>query len=214
MPKILSRKRFRNTSYAYYKSHAPYYVKKPTVVSKDVEIISNKGLKLTIQTLFEDTKVVTRCDKSLGESRDLNVKGLDVGNSDGNQSSISDLPADQVSSSTVITFMNDGPGYSSVTTGVTCEHHEVLPTFHVSKCSIKYCCCNTHAHTRACLRARTHIHTQYILKDLFIAFYINETYIVTTHIIVKAVADGPVGQVLVGPLFLKLKTKCPFTKRK
>lgn len=160
MPKIRSRRRFRNTSYAYYKSHAPYYVKKPTVVSKDVEIISNKVLKLTRQTLFEDTKVVTRCDKSLGESRDLNVKGLDVGSSDDSQSRISDLPADQVSSSTVITFMNDGPGYSSVTTGVTCEHHGVYRTFHVSKCSIKYCCCNTHMHTR--VRAHVHIHTQIV----------------------------------------------------
>ena len=138
MPKIRSRKRLRNTSYAYYKSHAPYYVKKSTVVSKDVEIISNEGLKLTRQTLFENTKVVNANDKSLGESRDLNVKGLNVGNSDGSQLRISDLPADQVSSSTVITFMNDGPGYSSVTTGVTYEHHEVLRTFHVSKCIVKH----------------------------------------------------------------------------
>ena len=28
----------------------------------------------------------------------------------------------------------------------------------------------------------------------------------------KAVADGPVGQVLAGPLFLKVKTKFHFTK--
>ena len=138
MPKIRSRKRFRNTSYAYYKSHAPYYVKKPTVVSKDVEIISNKGLKLTRQTLFENTKVVNAYDKSLKESRDLNVKDLNVGNSDSSQLRISDLPADQVSSSTVITFINDGPGYSSVTTGVTYEHHEVYHTFHVSKCIVKH----------------------------------------------------------------------------
>ena len=30
----------------------------------------------------------------------------------------------------------------------------------------------------------------------------------------KAVADGPVGQVLAGPLFLKVKTKFHFTKSK
>ena len=32
--------------------------------------------------------------------------------------------------------------------------------------------------------------------------------------ILKAVADGPVGQVLAGPLFLKVKTKFHFTKSK
>ena len=30
----------------------------------------------------------------------------------------------------------------------------------------------------------------------------------------KAVADGPVGQVLAGPIFLKVKTKFHFTKSK
>ena len=31
-------------------------------------------------------------------------------------------------------------------------------------------------------------------------------------VLIKAVADGPVGQVLAGPLFLKVKTKFHFTK--
>ena len=31
---------------------------------------------------------------------------------------------------------------------------------------------------------------------------------------IKAVANGPVGQVLTGPLFLKVKTKFHFTKSK
>ena len=37
---------------------------------------------------------------------------------------------------------------------------------------------------------------------------------VVYSIIYKAVANGPVGQVLAGPLFLKLKTKFYFTKSK
>ena len=32
--------------------------------------------------------------------------------------------------------------------------------------------------------------------------------------VIKAVTDGPVGQVLAGPLFLKVKTKFNFTKSK
>ena len=55
-------------------------------------------------------------------------------NSDGSQSSRSNQPAGQVSLSTG-TFVNDSLAPSSVTTGVTYKHHEVLHvtcTFHVS----------------------------------------------------------------------------------
>ena len=38
-------------------------------------------------------------------------------------------------------------------------------------------------------------------------------YVVLLHFN-KAVANGPVGQVLAGPLFLKVKTKFHFTKSK
>ena len=34
------------------------------------------------------------------------------------------------------------------------------------------------------------------------------------HTIIKAVADGPVGQVLAGPLFFKVKTKFHFKESK
>ena len=60
-------------------------------------------------------------------------------------------------------------------------------------------------YTRAC----------YIFKHMDLVCHNEGDNHASKHLsIVKAVANGPVGQVLAGPLFLKVKTKFHFTKSK
>ena len=92
--------------------------------------------------MFEGEMAVTKHDKSLGGPTDVKDEVKDrnpMGNCDGSSSSTSDQPVDQVSSSTAIIFMNDGPACSSLTAGVTYQLCEVLHTFQVSNCISKYC---------------------------------------------------------------------------
>ena len=53
-----------------------------------------------------------------------------------------------------------------------------------------------------------------ILNDCQLPKCLCKSDLYTLVHLAKAVADDPVGQVLAGPLFLKVKTKFNFTKRK